>query len=172
MGARSLGVTTVAATLPVAFVVHDLEEVLTASWWSRNGPQMLRDRTPLSERRIRLITSTSSTQMALATSVVGLGVAAVSWAAARGHERPVRAAAAVFTAHGVGHAVSSALVRGYTPGVATAVTVVLPWGAWALRTLGRADGTPAGRALGDRALTGAGALALAVAGHAVGRRVL
>lgn len=43
-----------------------------------------------------------------------------------------------FGAHGFGHLALTALHRGYTPGVATAPTVVIPYSLWAWRELGRA----------------------------------
>ncbi|QUH00453.1 HXXEE domain-containing protein [Saccharopolyspora erythraea] len=43
-----------------------------------------------------------------------------------------------FGVHGVGHLALTALHRGYTPGVATAPTIVLPYSLWAWRRLGRA----------------------------------
>jgi hypothetical protein len=124
----------------VAFVLHDLEEVLAATWWTRHGPQLLTRAHPcLPPAVVRATTRTSTPQMAVATSVVGLGVAAVSGAALAGRrDRPLRAATVVFTAHGITHLGSALSVRGYTPGVATAALVVLPWGRWALRLL-RAD---------------------------------
>jgi hypothetical protein len=36
----------VALTLPVAFVLHDLEGVVTATWWTRQGPAILRHAHP------------------------------------------------------------------------------------------------------------------------------
>lgn len=142
-----------------------------AGWWCRHGPGLLRDRLRLPERHVRLLTTTTTTAMAVATSVVGVGVVAVAGSAVRGHDRPLRAATAVFTAHAVGHLASSSVLRSYTPGAVSATTVVLPWGAWALRRLGPPDPTSRRRAAADRAVLGAGTLALAVAGHALGRRV-
>lgn len=162
----------VAGTLPLAFAVHDLEEVLAASWWSRTGPRLLGERTRLPARRVRTLTATTSPQMAVATSVVGVGVAAVALSGLRGRERPIRAAVTVFTAHGLGHLATTALLRSYTPGAVTAATVVIPWGVWASRVLGRDVGTPSPHPVRDRALSGLGTIALAVAGHVLGRRLL
>jgi hypothetical protein len=164
----------VARTLPLVFVLHDLEEVLTATWWTRNGAGVLTDAHPwLPPALVATATRTTTPQMAVATSVVGLGVAAVAATAlARRRERPLRAATAVFAAHGVSHVASAAAVRRYTPGAATAALVVLPWGGWALRLLRASDHRDPRTRRRDTASAAAGTIAAAVVGHAVGRRVV
>jgi hypothetical protein len=163
----------VARTLPVAFVLHDLEEVLAATWWTRNGARVLTDAHPwLPPALVATATRTTTPQMALATSVVGLGVAAVAATAhAGGRERPLRAATAVFAAHGITHVASAISVRNYTPGAATAALVVLPWGGWALRLLRASDPRDPRTRQRDTAAVAASTIATAVAGHALGRRV-
>jgi hypothetical protein len=163
----------VARTLPVAFVLHDLEEVLAATWWTRHGARVLTDAHPwLPPSLVATATRTTTPQMAVATSVVGLGVAAVAATAlAGGRERPLRAATAVFAAHGITHVAGAISVRGYTPGAATAVLVVLPWGGQALRLLRASDARDRRTRRRDTAAAAASTVATAVAGHALGRRV-
>ncbi|ORV08573.1 HXXEE domain-containing protein [Mycobacterium celatum] len=43
-----------------------------------------------------------------------------------------------FGVHGVGHLALTAANRGYTPGVVTAPTVVIPFSLWACQSLARA----------------------------------
>lgn len=66
-----------------------------------------------------------------------------------------------FGAHGFGHLALTALHRGYTPGVATAPTVVIPYSLWAWRELGRAgvrrDGSRACGGADDPGGAGGGA---------------
>ena len=162
----------VARGLLLAFVVHDLEEVLTATWWSTHGADRLR-RTRLPEGVVRATTATSTPQMAVATSVVGMGVAGVVAAALlHGSQRPLRATTLVFAAHGVTHLASAALLRGYTPGAVTAGVVVIPWGMWASRSLGASDDRSGSTRRRDTAAAAAAALTTALAGHLIGRRLL
>lgn len=163
----------VARTLPVAFVVHDLEEVLACNWWTRNGGEILTHALPwLPSAVVRTATATTTPQMAVATSVVGLGVAGVTATAIVGRrERPLRAATLVFTAHGITHLASAITVRSYTPGAATAALVVLPWGGWALQALRPSDPRDRPTRRRDTALVAASTIAAALAGHAIGRRV-
>lgn len=163
----------VARTLPAVFVLHDLEEVLAATWWARNGARVLTQAHPwLPATLVTTATSTTTPQMAVATSVVGLGVGVVAGTALLGgRERPLRAATLVFAAHGITHLLSAASVRSYTPGAVTALLVVLPWGSRALRLLRASDRRDRGVRRADTAAMAASTIALAVVGHAVGRRV-
>lgn len=162
----------VACTLPVAFVVHDLEEVIAADWWTRNGSAILTHALPwLPSGVVRTATLTTTPQMAVATSIVGLGVAGVTATAVVGRrERPLRAATLVFTAHGLAHLASAIAVRSYTPGAATAALVVLPWGGWALQALRTSDPRDVPTRRRDTALVAASTIAAALAGHAIARR--
>jgi hypothetical protein len=166
-------VSRVARALPVAFVLHDLEEILVATWWTRHGAGVLTRAHPwLPPALVATATRTTTPQMAVATSVVGLGVAAVAATAlAGGRERPLRAVTAVFAAHGVTHVASAMSVRDYTPGAATAALVVLPWGSWALHLLRASDPRDPRTRRRDTAAAAASTIALAITGHAVGRRV-
>lgn len=163
----------VACTLPVAFVAHDLEEVLVATWWTRHGATVLTRAHPwLSPALVKTVTGTTTPQMAVATSLVGLGVVAVAVTAIVGRrERPLRAATVVFAAHGITHLASAASVRGYTPGAATGAIVVLPWSSWALHVLRESGRGDDGTRRRDTAVAAVSAIAAAIVGHVVGRRV-
>lgn len=75
--------------------------------------------------------------------VMGLlyGAAVVDGIRTRGRGRLYQDVQLAFGAHGLGHLAASALRRGYTTGVATSPTVVLPQWWWASRRL-RAAGVP------------------------------
>jgi hypothetical protein len=163
----------VARTLPVAFVLHDLEEVLAATWWTRHGATVLTCAHPwLPPAIVKVATRTTTPQMAVATCIVGLGVAAVAATAQVGRrERPLRAATFVLAAHGITHLTSAIAVRSYTPGAATAALVVLPWGSWALRLLRESDRRDDSTRRRDTAVAAVSTIVAAIAGHAVGRRV-
>jgi len=145
----------VAVTFPLAFLAHDLEEVLTAGHWQRTGAAALRRRFPRAPQRLIDMAVPSPRQMTIAVGIVGLGVlsatgtALIDLASAReqaaaggpagarpaGEMRLFRLALAAFTAHGVTHLASSAGLRSYTPGVVTVPLVIAPYSLWAWRTL-------------------------------------
>jgi len=149
----------VAMTFPLAFLAHDLEEVLTAGHWQRTGAAALRRRFPRAPERLIDVAVPSPRQMTIAVGMVGLGVlsatgtALIDLASAReqaasgapaatrpaGEMRLFRVALAAFTTHGITHLASSAGLRSYTPGVVTVPLVIAPYSLWAWRTL-RASG--------------------------------
>ncbi|MGW5317089.1 HXXEE domain-containing protein [Nocardia thailandica] len=125
--------TTVAWGLLVAWLANDTEEWFTMAPWSRRvaadpdraaaGPVWLRR--PVSDEH-------AHTAIALMGGLVA--AAAAAGAATGGRSRFFQAALVGFGAHGFGHLALSAAHRGYTPGVATAPTVVIPYALWAWRS--------------------------------------
>jgi len=147
----------------VAWAVHDTEEVLTATWWSRRTlPRLRAEGWP--DRLVERL-ATTTPQFAVAAAVVGVAVLLAAWHGARTNGRSplFQAAVLVFGWHGVVHVAQAVLVRGYVPGLAGAVFVVVPYAVWAWRT------TPAPRPGGwVVAGTAAAAIGLTVAGQALG----
>lgn len=80
----------------------------------------------------------------VAVGLVGVLVAAASWSGVRsgGRSRFFQTLLAGFGWHGVVHVASSVLHRGYTPGVVTALLVVIPYSWWAWRRLATAEVPP------------------------------
>jgi hypothetical protein len=79
--------------------------------------------------------------MVIAVGVVAAGVGGVTAASLRnldGDLRLFQAALAAFSAHSLGHVGASVVFRGYTPGIATVPTVIVPYSLWAWRRLRRA----------------------------------
>jgi hypothetical protein len=76
--------------------------------------------------------------------------------------RLFQAALAAFSAHSLGHVGASVVFRGYTPGIATVPTVIVPYSLWAWRRLRRA-GTCTTRTEGFRAARAGAGLAVAAA---------
>ncbi|MEU4762855.1 HXXEE domain-containing protein [Actinosynnema sp. NPDC023794] len=111
--------------LLAAWVVHDLEELATMARWTRGRKH---------------VPTTTTTEAAIAIGVVGVVIAAAAADGARtcGRSKFFQSALTGFGLHAVMHVASSALFRGYTPGVLTAPTVVAPFSWWALRRLRRA----------------------------------
>ncbi|MFQ1002867.1 HXXEE domain-containing protein [Modestobacter sp. SSW1-42] len=149
----------VVLTFPLAFVLHDLEEVLAAGTWGRRAPDLVRERVPRAPDRVARAAAVSTGQMAVAITVVGAGVAVVTRSGWRHRDDDLGLlppALGAFAAHGVTHLLGSAVLRAYTPGVLTVPLVVAPWSAWAGWALHRAGGgrlPTAGELLGAAAAT-------------------
>ncbi|WP_329250230.1 HXXEE domain-containing protein [Streptomyces sp. NBC_01478] len=108
--------------LLVAWAVHDLEEVAAMPGWARGHVPGLRRRYPCVPEQVwRKLESMDGREFATAVAVMG-GVVAL--AAADGHRTGGRsgfyqAALNGFGLHALTHLGQAAVVRGYTPGVAT-----------------------------------------------------
>jgi hypothetical protein len=142
-------------------MVNDLEELATMSANSRALARRLPDwvPAPASVRR------TGLTQRYVATGVAAVGLV-VAAATVRGYRTQGRSAfyqnaLLGFGLHGLGHIGISLLVRGYTSGVATAPTVVVPFWLWATRALQQV-GVPKRRSVPPALALVAGSL---VGGH-------
>lgn len=163
----------VAVSFPIAWALHDLEELLTAESWGRTAPERIRRRFPNAPRRLIEATAVTTPQMAVAIGVVGAGVVAGAASGLRdvdGEMGALPAVLAAFTAHGVTHLLQAVALRGYTPGVVTVPLVIAPYSLWAWRALARTGLTVGGARLGrDLAIGAPLAVGLALAGHAVGR---
>ncbi|WP_435227183.1 HXXEE domain-containing protein [Streptomyces sp. Tue6028] len=112
---------TVTWGLLAAWMLNDAEELATTARFSG-----------MPQRRV-----------GVAIGLMGCVVTAASAAGARtgGRSRFFRTAVTAFGLHGVTHLASAAVLGRYTPGVATAPTVVIPYALWAARRM-RAAGVP------------------------------
>jgi hypothetical protein len=127
--------------LPLSWVVHDLEEVLMRDRWMHGREETLRtlaDRSRLAGRVIA-IHSTPTREFVVAVLAVGSLLFAVTAVAT---QRPTGVWGLLFAVFLGGyfiyaflHVGQSALLRGYTPGVVTAVAVVVPVSAYLYRLL-------------------------------------
>src|SRR5512133_3533131 len=140
----------------VAWMAHDLEELATMSDTSRTLLTRLPDWMPLpaSMRQHGLTTR----HLATAIPTVGLLVAAASVCGYRTKGRSAFYQNTLLGLHGLGHLGVSLLTGGYTSGVATPPTVVVPFWLWATRALQQA-GVPSRRSLPAAVALVAGALA-------------
>jgi hypothetical protein len=121
---------------PVAFVIHDAEEVLVFESWLRGHapalPPIVRD----------LFGGVTTRQFATAVVVLALGYAIASALGVRSLSSgrrpwPYLVATGAFIGNAITHVLQSALFVGYTPGVVTAILVSLPYGWFAGRMLVR-----------------------------------
>jgi hypothetical protein len=119
---------------PLAFLVHDAEELLTFGPWLRRHEESL----PGIVRT--LFGGVSIPQFGAAVAVLLLGYVAASALGVRSVHRgerpwPYLVVTGAFVGNAVTHVLQSAMFRGYTPGVATAVLVSLPYGWMAARAI-------------------------------------
>ncbi|MFF3861369.1 HXXEE domain-containing protein [Streptomyces sp. NPDC002209] len=121
MPAKTAVPATVTWGLLAAWVLNDIEELATMARFSK-----------VPQRRVNI-----------AIGLMGCVVAAASAEGARtgGRSRFFRTAVTGFGLHGVTHLASAAALGRYTPGVATAPTVVIPYALWAARRM-RSAGIP------------------------------
>lgn len=125
-----------------AWVANDLEELTTMGPWSRrHGSELasrLAGRLPGGAPR-RVSGGLSERHVRVSISIMGCLMLALAerGRATGGRSRLYQVGLLGFGAHGFTHLLNSAVWRGYTPGVATAPTVVIPFSAWAVRELAR-----------------------------------
>ena len=118
---------------PAAFVIHDAEEVATI------GPWLKLHRSQLPEP-VQSLMNITTREFAIAVVVLALGftLAAAHGAKSAHHKRlsiPFLLIAGAFVANGLTHVLQAAAVRGYAPGIVTAVFLVLPYGVGLERSL-------------------------------------
>jgi hypothetical protein len=157
------------AGLFAAWMVHDLEELATMSANSRTLVRRLPDWVPVGAS----VRERGFTQRYVATGIRAVGVV-MGAASVRGYRTRGRSAfyqnvLLGFGLHGLGHIGVSLLARGYTSGLVTAPTVVIPFWLSASRTL-RNAGVPNRRSLPAAIALTAGIIAGGrLAAHAITR---
>jgi hypothetical protein len=146
-----------------AWLVHDLEELATMSGTSRVLMAQLPDRVPApASLRDHGLTNR---HIAVGVATVGMIVAtaAVRGYRTHGHSTFYQNALLGFGLHGFGHIGISVLTHGYTSGVATSPTIVIPFWLWATQVLNQA-GVPNRRSIPAAIALAAGSIA---SGHLV-----
>lgn len=118
--------------LPLAFAIHDGEEVWTVAGWAQSHqmPMMrLADTNGLARWLVELAPVTTRAA-AIVASIELLVIVVATWWLAREPRRGWRAAVyaallGVFVAHALSHvALSTLIFPGYTPGIVTAVSII------------------------------------------------
>jgi hypothetical protein len=146
--------------LPIGFVVHDGEELLTMANWVAQHRQELDELArhgPLVQRVVASIPATQS-EVTLAIALELVGLTAVTALATRDIRNRAwlyvyAVLLAVFVLHGGTHVLLAAVFGGYVPGLISAVTVVPAVGYATYRRL-----------LGNRCLTPRTAIVAALIG--------
>jgi hypothetical protein len=126
--------TKVAWGLLAAWIVHDLEELVTMSSFSQR-PDLP---APLTK-----VLPMSRTEAATAIGLTGIAMAAASAAGAAtgGRDKFFQASLMGFGLHAGTHVAQSVVLRRYTPGLVTTPLVVIPFSLWAWKRL-KAAGVP------------------------------
>lgn len=122
-----------------AWVVNDLEELVTMGPWSRSNAAELSRRAPIALPDWAK-EGLDETHVRVSIAVMGGVMYAFSarGVATGGRSRLYQAALLGFGLHGFTHLTNSMSWRSYTPGVVTAPPVVIPFSALALRRLAKA----------------------------------
>jgi hypothetical protein len=133
--------------MPILFVVHDGEEVLTWEWWVRQEKGHMFNLGGAKQWHCQ-----TWGEMLGAVSFVGLIVlaataSAVSAVREGGSMALFAGFLAVWTGHVIAHVAATVRHRMYTPGVITAVLVCLPYGLYAYHRLFAAGKLTVGTAL-------------------------
>lgn len=113
--------------LCAAWAVHDAEELLTMS---RNSADVLRrvpGWAPVPEDVRAHGVSQAHVGLSLAIMAALVGIASREGVRTAGRSAVFRGALLAFGAHGFAHIAGSGVMRGYTTGVVTAPTVVIPY---------------------------------------------
>jgi Protein of unknown function with HXXEE motif len=126
---------------PVAYMLHDLEEIVVwEAWMTKNSGALLARLPQMMARRIRPVIQTGTPQISLAIFFLFVLIVASSAAAFWGGIfQPLVFFGTLFFVHGVGHVAQTLVLKKYTPGVITAVLIVLPFGALFFPPLMAAD---------------------------------
>ena len=137
---------------PVAFLVHDAEEIITLGPWLREHGDVL----PAMARSF--VDGFSTAQFAISVAVLGTIYAIMTALGVRSLRLgrtpwPYLVATGALVGNGLTHVLQVLYFRGYTPGVVTAILVTLPYGWLVARALAR-DGIASRRLLSTMLVVG------------------
>lgn len=127
---------------PVAFLIHDLEEILTVERWIKTNKEALRKR--LGGRRfahmiLRRAEETTTARFSTIVACLFLAICAASYAAVSGSYIWFVAGLTVFLINVFTHIGRALIIGRYTPGVMTAIVVALPYSLFTYAHLFAAD---------------------------------
>jgi hypothetical protein len=116
--------------LPASWLVHDLEEIATVEGWSRRWKHSERDDLSTVQRRLVGLLASGRRRFTLAVALVGVVLVG---ATVLGVSDPSGVGMVVYVTvlggyflHAFVHLGQSLVFRGYTPGLVTAVSLVIP----------------------------------------------
>lgn len=130
----SLDTTTLIWLFPIAFILHDFEElILFEPWLKKNAAGILarlHDKVPaFLEQRLQAILTKTTTEFALPISLIFILTCIASFLAAVYGQYPFFfAAASLFFLHGFMHLGQAIILRKYIPALITSLLIVIPYG--------------------------------------------
>ena len=119
--------------LPICFIIHDFEEIVSwEAWMARNGAELVRRVPPALSSLANEFVKKSTAQVSLVVFLI-FSVTATSafLAATTGYYPLFLALMSMFFLHGFGHLGQAIILRRYVPGLVTSGLVVIPYGVFA-----------------------------------------
>jgi hypothetical protein len=122
---------TVLWLFPIAFMLHDFEEIIFwEAWLGKNGESLLALLPMPVAKRMRTIVNTSTAQVSFSILLIFLITILSTLAAAQwGRNETFLLTSSMFFVHGFGHFAQAIVLRKYVPGVLTSAIVIMPFGA-------------------------------------------
>ena len=133
---------------PIAFILHDFEEIIFFEPWLKKNAGGITDRIQgkvpaFIEKQVKTILNKSTAQFSFSVSLIFLLTCLASLLAAEYESYPFfLAASALFFLHGFMHIGQAMVMRRYVPAIITSVSVVIPYGLvlfWRLLAAGLVD---------------------------------
>jgi hypothetical protein len=120
---------------PVAFILHDFEELILFEPWLKKNAGVIMDRIrgrvpTFLEMQLNTITKKSTTQFALPISLIFILTCISAFLAAEyGNYSLFLLASSLFFLHGFMHLGQAILLRRYVPAIITSALIAIPYGA-------------------------------------------
>ncbi|WNS45637.1 HXXEE domain-containing protein [Paenibacillus sp. MMS20-IR301] len=123
--------------LPILFMFHDFEEIITVETWKRKyGAAVEKELSPSLRNRFAPLLNTTTRNFAIDVLFVYIFIVGVTFAAVFAEYYLLYLAVlAVFLLHVFTHLAQSVYLKRYTPGVVTAVLIALPYSMYAFYRL-------------------------------------
>ncbi|NQX43979.1 HXXEE domain-containing protein [Paenibacillus tritici] len=123
--------------LPVVFMFHDFEEILTVeAWGNKHGPAITASLSPALRKRMAPMMGMTTRNFAMDVLFVYILIVGVTFVAVfLEFYWPYLAVLAVFLLHVFTHLAQSIVLKLYTPGVVTAVLLAFPYSLYAFYRL-------------------------------------
>lgn len=123
--------------LPVVFMFHDFEEILTVeAWGNKHGPAITASLSPALRKRMAPMMGMTTRDFAMDVLFVYILIVGVTFVAVfLEFYWPYLAVLAVFLLHVFTHLAQSMVLKLYTPGVVTAVLLAFPYSLYAFYRL-------------------------------------
>ncbi|AOZ94115.1 HXXEE domain-containing protein [Paenibacillus crassostreae] len=155
------------------FMIHDLEEIIfVESWMKKNFPRINRFIPMIARKLVKNMSEVKSSQFAVAVFVEFIVFIPITyWAVEQNHYVLFVGCNALMLVHVFTHVAQSLVVKSYTPGVVTALIMILPYSGYLFYRMINEDLVTLQEVL-RYAPTGLFVLPLVLLGHKVGKFVI